>query len=129
MMPETYFERTVLIFAGVIVPQLENNSALQKPFLDNFEKLMNGIDPDSFDKIKLLVKVIGILSWVYNLKSFKTLNRDQKERFVEKLFHFPISMLVAGLTGLRSLVFIAYYGIPAVWKDINYDGPIVSNDI
>jgi hypothetical protein len=127
MMPETYFERNVLIFAGVIVPQLENKSTLQKPFLDNFEKLMKGIEPDSYDKIKLLVKVIGIFSWVYNLKSFKALNRDQKERFIEKLFHFPISMLVAGLTGLRSLVFIAYYGIPAVWKDINYDGPIVAN--
>jgi len=128
MMPETYFERNVLLFAGVIVPQLEKKSPLQKPFLDNFEKLMKGIDPDSFDKIKLLVKVIGILSWVYNLRSFKSLNGDQKVRFIEKLFHFPISMLVAGLTGLRSLVFIAYYGIPEVWRDINYDGPIVTNN-
>lgn len=128
-MPDTYFERIVLIFAGVIVPQLENSSALQKPFLDNFEKLMNGIEPDSFDKIKLLVKVIGILSWLYNLKSFEALNRDQKERYVEKLFHFPISMLVAGLTGLRSLVFIAYYGIPTVWREINYEGPILKTSI
>ena len=107
-MSKSSFERNVLLFAGVIVPQIESNSALQKPFLDNFEKLMNGIDQDSFEKIKLLVNVLGILSWVYNLKSFQSLNVKQKERFIEKLFRFPISMLVAGLTGLRALVFIAY---------------------
>ena len=105
--------------------QLENNSALQKLFMDNFEKLMSGIEPDSSDKIKLLVKVLGILSWVYNRKSFQALNTDQKQRFIEKLFRFPVSKIVAGLTGLRSLVFIAYYGIPVVWKEINYEGPIV----
>lgn len=124
-MSETNFEQNVLLFAGVIIPQLENNSALHKPFLDNFEKLMRGIEADSFDKIKLLVKVLGILSWAYNRKSFQALNTDEKERFIEKLFRFPVSKLVAGLTGLRSLVFIAYYGIPVVWEEINYDGPIV----
>ena len=124
-MSETNFERNVLLFAEVIVPQLENNSALQKLFMDNFEKLMSGIEPDSSDKIKLLVKVLGILSWVYNRKSFQALNTDQKQRFIEKLFRFPVSKIVAGLTGLRSLVFIAYYGIPVVWKEINYEGPIV----
>ena len=126
-MSETNFERIVFLFAGVIIPQLENNSALHKPFLDNFEKLLSGIEADSFDKIKLLAKVIGVLSWVYNRKSFEALNLEQKERFVEKLFHFPVSKLVAGLTGLRSLVFIAYYGMPVVWEEINYEGPIVSN--
>jgi len=124
-MSGTNFERNVLLFAGVIVPQLESDSALQKPFIDNFEKLMNGIETDSFDKIKLLVKVIGVLSWAYNRKSFEALNLEEKERFIKKLFRFPVSKLVAGLTGLRSLVFIAYYGIPVVWEEINYDGPIV----
>ena len=127
-MSETSFERNVLLFAGIIVPQLESDSALQKPFIDNFEKLMNGIESDSFDKIKLLVKVIGVLSWAYNRKSFEALNLEEKERFIKKLFRFPVSKLVAGLTGLRSLVFIAYYGIPVVWEEINYDGPFVSND-
>ena len=124
-MSETNFERNVLLFAEVIVPQLENNSALQKLFMDNFEKLMSGIEPDSSDKIKLLVKVLGILSWVYNRKSFQALNTDQKQQFIDKLFRFPVSKIVAGLTGLRSLVFIAYYGIPVVWKEINYEGQIV----
>ena len=124
-MSKTNFERNVLLFAGVIVPQLENNSALQKPFLDNFEKLMSGIESDSSDKIKLLVKVLGVLSWVYNRKSFQALYKKQKERFIANLFRFPVSKIVAGLTGLRSLVFIAYYGIPVVWEEINYDGPIV----
>ena len=127
-MPETSFEKNVLLFAGVIVPQLENNSALQKSFLDNFEKLMSGIEPDSSDKIKLLVKVLGVLSWVYNRKSFQALNKEQKERFIENLFRFPVSKIVAGLTGLRSLVFIAYYGIPVIWEEINYQGPVVSRN-
>jgi hypothetical protein len=124
-MLETNFARSVFVFAGVIIPTLENNSELKQPFIDNFEKLMLGIEPESYDKIKMLVKAVSVLSWVYYQKSFQALNSHQKQKFINKLFHFPISKIVAGLTGLKSLVYIAYYGIPAVWNEIDYDGPIV----
>jgi hypothetical protein len=126
-MAKTNFEQRVFLFAGVIIPELENNGALEQLFLTNFEKLMQGIEPESYDKIKLLIKVIAVLSWTYNLKSFEALSSEQKDQFIDRLFHFPISKVVAGLTGLKSLVFIAYYGIPIVWKEINYNGPIVKN--
>jgi hypothetical protein len=126
-MAETNFEHSVFLFAGVIIPELENNGALEQPFLTNFEKLMQGIEPDSYAKINLLVKVIGALSWIYNLKSFQKLSIQKREHFIGQLYRFPISKIVGGLTGLKSLIFIAYYGIPVVWEEISYDGPIVKN--
>jgi len=125
-MPETNFERNVLFFAGVIVPEIESSTALQQPFMVNFKQLMSGIEPDSFTKINLLVKVIGMLSWIYNLESFQKLSIQKKEHFIGQLYRFPISKIVGGLTGLKSLVFIAYYGIPTVWEEIHYQGPIIS---
>jgi len=126
-MPKSNFEQNVLLFAGVIVPELETNQPLHQSFLENFEKLMQGIEADSFAKIRLLVSVVGILSWIYHLKSFQSLSIEKRERFINRLYHFPIAKIVGGLTGLKSLVFIAYYGIPAVWKDIRYDGPVTKN--
>ena len=126
-MSATGFENNVLLFAGVIVPDLNQKKALHKPFLNNFDKLLRGIEADSFEKIKLLVKVIGVLSLIYTRKSFQNLSIKKRERFVDRLYHFPVSKIVGGLTGLKSLVFIAYYGIEDVWKEIHYDGPIVSN--
>lgn len=127
-MAATGFERTVWLFAGIIVPELENNAVLHRPFSDNFDKLMHGIEADSFQKIKLLVKVVGVLSWAYNQNSFHKLTLEQRKRFIGLLYRFPISKIVSGLTGLKSLVFIAYYGIDTVWENINYDGPIVVKD-
>lgn len=127
-MPETTFKRSVLLFAGVIVPEIESNTALHHPFWVNFDQLMDGIEPESNAKIKLLVKVIGVLSFIYNSKSFKSLSLEKRKRFIDQLYRFPISKIVGGITGLKSLVFIAFYGIPEVWKEINYTGPIVSKE-
>jgi len=35
-----------------------------------------------------------------------------------------VGIVVGGLTGLRSIVMISYYGIEEVWSTINYDGPV-----
>ncbi len=46
--------------------------------------------------------------------------------YIGRLFSFPILKIQGGLTGLRSLIFISFYGIPAVWESIQYEGPIVN---
>ena len=118
------FKQTVILFAKVIIPDLQNSTSLEYAFIKNFKQVINGLEPESESKIKLLVKVIDKLSLIYNFKSFGNLNDKQRANYIDKLFSFPIGKVVGGLTGLRSIVMISYYGIEEVWSTINYDGPV-----
>ena len=121
---DSKFEQNIILFAEVIVPNLHENTSLENSFVKNFKQLFLGLEADSASKIKLLVNVIDKLSFVYNLKSFEKLSYEKRKKYIDKLFQFPIGKVVAGLTGLRSLIFISYYGIDEVWPIINYNGPI-----
>ena len=39
-------------------------------------------------------------------------------------FNLPVGKIAGGLTGLRSLVLIAFYNIENLWPEIGYDGPV-----
>jgi len=118
------FKQNIILFAEVIVPSLHQNTSFEYAFIKNFKKLFQGLEEDSASKIKLLVQLIDMMSYVYNFKSFDKLSYPKRKRFIDKLYLFPVGKIVAGLTGLRSLVLISYYGIDEVWPTINYDGPI-----
>ncbi len=118
------FKQNIILFAEVIVPDLYKNTSLEYAFIKNFKELFQGLEEDSASKIKLLVQLIGMMSYVYNFKSFDKLSYTKRKKFIDKLYLFPVGKIVAGLTGLRSLVLISYYGIDEVWPTINYDGPI-----
>jgi len=121
---EPNFKENILLFAEIIVPELHKKASLKYAFIKNFKQLFLGLEKDSASKIKLLVNVIAKLSIVYNFKPFKELSFENRKKYIDKLFHFPVGKLVGGLTGLRSLVLISYYGIEDVWPTINYEGPI-----
>ena len=118
------FKQNIILFAEVIVPSLHKNTSFEYAFIKNFKELFQGLEEDSASKIKLLVQLIGMMSYVYNFKSFDKLSYTKRKEFIDKLYQFPVGKIVAGLTGLRSLVLISYYGIDEVWPTINYDGPI-----
>ncbi|MCD6544987.1 MAG: hypothetical protein J7K34_10825 [Flavobacteriaceae bacterium] len=118
------YKQTIVLFAEVIIPDLQNNTSMEYAFIKNFKQIINGLEPESAGKIKLLVKVIDKLSVVYNFKTFEKLTYKQRTRYIDRLFNFPMGIVVGGLTGLRSIVMISYYGIDDVWKSIHYDGPI-----
>lgn len=118
------FKQNIILFAEVIVPSLHKNTSFEYAFIKNFKELFQGLEEDSASKIKLLVQLIGMMSYVYNFKSFDKLSYTKRKKFIDKLYLFPVGKIVAGLTGLRSLVLISYYGIDEVWPTINYDGPI-----
>jgi len=120
------FKQNVLLFAEVMVPDLHQNASLEYSFIKNFKQLFQGLEKDSADKIKLLTTLIETMSFIYNFRSFEKLSYKKRRKFIDRLYQFPIGKIVAGLTGLRSLILISYYGIDEVWPIINYDGPIKS---
>jgi|GEM_PF-2678722 len=121
---EPHFKQNIILIAEVIVPELHDNDALKYTFIKNFKQVYQDLENDSATKIKLLVKLIEYLSFIYNFNSFENLNYIKRKKYINKLFHFPIGKIVAGLTGLRSLIFISYYSIDNIWPTINYNGPI-----
>lgn len=118
-MTESKFKNTVLLFAEVIVPDFKQKPELSDALFKNFNETISNLEYHSGSKIKLLVGVITILSFVYYLKAFHKLTYQKRKLFVDKLFQFPIGKIVAGLTGLRSLVLISYYGLEPVYAQIN----------
>ncbi|MFK5889790.1 MAG: hypothetical protein QM486_03545 [Flavobacteriaceae bacterium] len=119
-MSDTQFKYYVILFAEVIVPDFYDNQVLQKPFLENFSKIIENLEYQADSKIKLLVKLIAALSFIFNFKAFNKLNYKRRKTYIDKLFNLPINKIVAGLTGLRSLILISYYGLDQIRLSINY---------
>ncbi|MEN8123874.1 MAG: hypothetical protein ABFR32_02005 [Bacteroidota bacterium] len=124
---DPHFKQNIILFAEVIVPEIHVNDSLKYAFIKNFKQVFQGLEKESAAKIKLLIKLIENLSYIYNFKSFENLSNIEREKYINKLFQFPVGKIVGGLTGLRSLIFISYYSIADIWPNINYDGPINSS--
>ena len=118
-MSDKIFKNNVLLFAEVIIPDLQDNKLIQEALFKNFSQLLNQLEYQADSKVKMLVKVIEFLSIVYHFKAFNKLTYSKRKVFINRLFQLPVAKIVAGLTGLRSLVLISYYGLEEVVSKIN----------
>ena len=118
-MSDKIFKNNVLLFAEVIIPDLQDKTLVQEALFKNFNQLLNQLEYQADSKVKLLVKVIEFLSTVYHFKAFNKLTYSKRKGFINWLFQLPVAKIVAGLTGLRSLVLISYYGLEEVVAKIN----------
>lgn len=119
------FKTQVVYLAEAFIPELREDLGLKKDFIESFLFFFKDLDEDAAGKLKLLPKVLNILSVLNSFKTLKNHTPETRERVLQKLSHFPVSKIVAGLTGIRSLIFVSYYSMPQVWGRLNYDGPIV----
>ncbi len=117
---DPHFKDNIILMAEVIVPELHRKKSLQYAFIKNFKQIFTGLEEDSSKKIKLLVRVIEKLSYIYHFTGFKHLDYQKRQRFIEQLFNFPFGKITGGMTGIRSLILISYYGIDEIWNDIHY---------
>jgi hypothetical protein len=114
---------TIYLFASVIIPELEDKPVLREKFIINFERLFIGLTEESKQKLIVLFLFITGMCLLYSFSSFNKLNNARRKRYVDRLFLFPNSKVIAGLTGLRTLCFISYYEMEELWSEINYEGP------
>lgn len=115
---------TYLAIAEIILPDLYQNNDLEKTFYENFTIFFSSLDKDSKSQIKLLIKVLGVLSLIYTFKKIDKLNPKQRSLFLEKVQNFPIAKIVGGFTGLRSLTLMSFYSMPKSWSTIGYEGSV-----
>ncbi len=113
--------------AGALIPLKDEERA--EALHENFTFYYNDLDADSQGKISLLFKVIKILAVVLKRKSLLKMSIDERQSFFLSLQKFPVKKIVAGFTGLRSLILVAYYTLEPVWQELSYKGPIVKRPL
>lgn len=118
------FKVNILALAETMIVDLRQNEDLKNQFWTNFSSFFKDLDVDSAKKLNLLVTVVSLLSFLYNRAPLYTLTIQKREHFIERLYQFPITKIIAGFTGLRSLMMVSYYSMEQTWSNINYKGPL-----
>jgi len=113
---------TYLAISEIILPDIAQNNELKTAFYENFMVFFESLDKDSAAQLKLLIKVLGILSRIYTFKKINSLSIEQRSSFLDKIQNFPIAKIVGGFTGLRSLSLMSFYSMPKTWSTIGYEG-------
>jgi len=91
-----------------------------KNFISNFHYLLNGFDDDSRSKLRLLIKLVNIFSYIRYFKGFKNLSTANRNNILKIMYHAPIGKIRAGITGLRSLNLLAFYSLEENYQLIGY---------
>jgi hypothetical protein len=123
-MNSSKLNQNLMLFATVIIPELEGDSVRKRDFWNNYYTLFLEMDIDIQKQLEMLIKLISVLSFFYTFHAFNQLDFKQRQKYIKRLFNFPYSKIVSGLTGLRSLCLFAYYSQEDNWKEINYNGPV-----
>jgi len=113
---------TYLAISEIILPDIAKNDDLKIAFYENFSIFFESLDKDSIAQLKLLIKVLDVLSIIYTFKKIDSLSIEQRTNFLDKIQNFPIAKIVGGFTGLRSLSLMSFYSMPKAWPTIGYEG-------
>ncbi|NOZ95765.1 MAG: hypothetical protein GXP47_13655, partial [Acidobacteria bacterium] len=75
--------------------------------------------------------LLGFIRWLPLLRwgtSFERLSGPQKDRVLRWVQDAPVTRLRAGFWGLKTLVFMGYYGQPEVWPTLPYEPRFDGNE-
>jgi hypothetical protein len=98
---------------GLPDPQLE-------PLLDRVDARLAQEDPALGRQLGLFVRILWWLPLPLTLRTLGSLSPTQREAFLERLQDGPILKLRLGLWGLRTLLYLGWYGDPARQADLGY---------
>lgn len=77
--------------------------------------------PDSMKRqLRLFVRAIDVLPLFRFAKTFRTLDTPKRTRFLLALQDSPLLLIRRGFWGLRTLVFMGYYGREDAQRTIGY---------
>jgi hypothetical protein len=73
-------------------------------------------------QLALLIRILTWLPLFTRLRSFTALDAAQRAAFLHALERSPLALLRRGTWGLRTLVFMGYYGRPSAGAAIGWHG-------
>ncbi|MBK8725804.1 MAG: hypothetical protein IPL96_07030 [Holophagaceae bacterium] len=71
-------------------------------------------------QLKLFIRVLWWLPFLGTLRTFGGLPPERREAFLRKVQDGPVPKLRVGLWGLRTLLFLGWYGDPEVQQQLGY---------
>ncbi len=71
-------------------------------------------------QLRLFLRALEWLPFLYYGKRFTTLDPVRRSRFLRRIQDAPLLLLRRGFWGLRTLVFLGYYGRPGAAAEIGY---------
>lgn len=75
-------------------------------------------------QLKIFVRALNLLPIPLYGKPFKRLLPEKQTLFLEKIQYSPVKILRVGLWGLRTLVYLGYYGDPEIQGQLGYNPDI-----
>lgn len=76
--------------------------------------------PAMVRQLRLFIRIISMLSLLRFGRTFEHLDAERRRRLLHGLENSGILLLRRGFWGLRTLVFMGYYGLPEVRDSIGY---------
>jgi len=111
----------LVVAARVVVPEV---AELDEDGRDRFNDIVDRALMDRPEGVRRQLAVfLGIVRWVPVLRFgrvFDRLGHPEQERFLLWLEDCPVSLLRKGFWGLKTLVFMGYYGQAEVWPRLGY---------
>lgn len=107
--------------ARTIVPDA---AQLDERAWDEFETIIDkGLasrDESIVRQLRILVRALDFLPLLRFGRRFRDLDANRRTRFLLAIQNAPLLLLRRGFWGLRTLVFMGYYGRPAAARAIGY---------
>ena len=107
--------------AATFVPEL--NTADEEVWRRTESIITEGLSgrPDAMTgQLVLFIRVVNVLAVFRFLKPFTALDDERKLRFLHSLENAPVLAIRRGVWGLRTLVFMGYYGQDDVKARLGY---------
>lgn len=107
--------------AGTIVPAADALGEAEWLELEGIiEQGLASRPPSMRRQLRILVRVLDWIPLLRYGRTFRSLDRERRSRFLSAVQDAPLLLLRRGFWGLRTLVFMGYYGRPAAAAGIGY---------
>jgi hypothetical protein len=107
--------------AASIVPECEALTAAQWTALEAIvENALSERPPAMVRQLGLFIRAIGVLSVLRHGVTFGRLDAERRFRFLNRFENSSVLLMRRGFWGLRTLVYMGYYGQPQIQRSIGY---------
>lgn len=106
-----------------VVPESAGLDALAEgDFFRTIEEALLPQQPETVRQLLLFVDAVDFLPLLRHGRRFRSLSPDRQDAWLAWLEGAPVALLRKGFWGLRTLVFLGYYGRPEAGAALGY-GP------
>ena len=84
------------------------------------DRALSARPPAMVRQLRIFIRLISVISFFRFGRTFAGLDADRRRRLLHGLENSRVLLLRRGFWGLRTLVYMGYYGLPEVRDSIGY---------